>query len=124
MTTVTILAGATGIGLVVRPASAADNPYQRGPDPTVASVAASRGTFATTETTVGSGNGFGAARIYYPTDTSQGRFGAIAIVPGYTATGPLSIFLVCAFLNMSFGTLRFLRGMARFHLLHYNSCKI
>ncbi len=67
-------------------ASAADNPYQRGPDPTQASIAASRGTFATAEVSVGSGNGFGAAKIYYPTDTSQGTFGAIAIVPGYTAT--------------------------------------
>ncbi|MET7283656.1 GDSL-type esterase/lipase family protein [Kribbella sp. NPDC005582] len=67
-------------------ALAADNPYQRGPDPTQASIAASRGTFATAEVSVGSGNGFGAAKIYYPTDTSQGTFGAIAIVPGYTAT--------------------------------------
>jgi len=68
------------------PASAADNPYQRGPNPTRESVAASRGTFATTETSVGGGNGFGGARIYYPTDTSQGRFAALAVVPGYTAT--------------------------------------
>ncbi len=68
------------------PAMAADNPYQRGPDPTRDSVAASRGTFATASTTVGSGNGFGAGFIYYPTDTSQGTFGAVAIVPGYTAT--------------------------------------
>ncbi|NGY64095.1 lipase [Lentzea sp. NEAU-D13] len=68
------------------PAAAADNPYQRGPNPTQSSVAANRGTFATTETSVGGGNGFGAAKIYYPTDTSQGTFGAIAVSPGYTAT--------------------------------------
>jgi hypothetical protein len=67
-------------------ALAADNPYQRGPDPTTASVAASRGTFATAEITVGSGNGFRGGKIYYPTDTSQGTFGAIAVVPGYTAS--------------------------------------
>ncbi|MEU4449288.1 ricin-type beta-trefoil lectin domain protein [Actinosynnema sp. NPDC050801] len=67
-------------------AFAADNPYQRGPNPTQASVAANRGTFATAETSVGGGNGFSGAKIYYPTDTSQGRFGAIAVVPGYTAT--------------------------------------
>ncbi|MCO1581919.1 ricin-type beta-trefoil lectin domain protein [Crossiella sp. SN42] len=67
-------------------AAAADNPYQRGPNPTQASVAANRGTFATAETSVGGGNGFGGAKIYYPTDTSQGTFGAIAVVPGYTAT--------------------------------------
>ncbi|PWK83820.1 dienelactone hydrolase family protein [Lentzea atacamensis] len=68
------------------PAAAADNPYQRGPNPTRESVAASRGTFATAETSVGGGNGFAAAKIYYPTDTGQGKFGAIAVVPGYTAT--------------------------------------
>jgi hypothetical protein len=72
--------------VVAGPASAADNPYERGPAPTQASVAASRGTFATAETSVGGGNGFAAAKIYYPTDTSQGKFGAIAVVPGYTAT--------------------------------------
>ncbi|KJK33016.1 lipase [Lentzea aerocolonigenes] len=67
-------------------ASAADNRYQRGPNPTQSSIAANRGTFATAETSVGGGNGFGAAKIYYPTDTSKGTFGAIAVVPGYTAT--------------------------------------
>ncbi|MEV4580293.1 dienelactone hydrolase family protein [Nonomuraea jabiensis] len=67
-------------------AHAADSPYQRGPDPTVTSVAASRGTFATAGVSVPAGNGFGGGVIYYPTDTSQGTFGAIAIVPGYTAT--------------------------------------
>lgn len=72
--------------LAAIPASAADNPHQRGPDPTRASVAANRGTFATAETSVGGGNGFGAAKIYYPTDTSKGTFGAIAVSPGYTAT--------------------------------------
>ncbi|MEU0609169.1 poly(ethylene terephthalate) hydrolase family protein [Streptomyces griseorubiginosus] len=67
-----------------RPASA-DNPYQRGPDPTVSSVAAQRGTFATAELTVPPGNGFNGGKIYYPTDTSQGTWAAVAAVPGYTA---------------------------------------
>ncbi|SDJ00903.1 Dienelactone hydrolase [Lentzea albidocapillata subsp. violacea] len=67
-------------------ASATDNPHQRGPNPSQASISANRGTFATAETSVGSGNGFGAAKIYYPTDTGQGTFGAIAVSPGYTAT--------------------------------------
>ncbi|ROO62349.1 GH35 family endo-1,4-beta-xylanase [Micromonospora sp. Llam0] len=61
------------------------NPYQRGPDPTRDSVAANRGTFATAEMSVSPGNGFNGGSIYYPTDTSQGTFGAVAIVPGYTA---------------------------------------
>ncbi|WIX92163.1 ricin-type beta-trefoil lectin domain protein [Amycolatopsis sp. DG1A-15b] len=87
---VALAAAAVVLGIVTpagaRPAFAADNPYQRGPDPTTASVAATRGTFATAEQTVGGGNGFAAGKIYYPADTSQGSFGAIAIVPGYTAT--------------------------------------
>ncbi|NUP39310.1 MAG: lipase [Streptomyces sp.] len=68
-----------------QPASAADNPYQRGPDPTLASVAASHGPFATAQTSVAPGNGFNGGTIYYPTDTTQGTWGAVAIVPGYTA---------------------------------------
>lgn len=68
------------------PVSTAGNPYQRGADPTRTSVAASRGEFATAQVDAPSGNGFGGAVIHYPTDTSQGEFGAVAIVPGYTAT--------------------------------------
>ncbi|WP_305792141.1 cellulose binding domain-containing protein [Micromonospora sp. KC723] len=82
----TVALCALSIVAVIRPASAADNPYQRGPDPTAESVRASRGTFATTQVTVPAGNGFGGGVIYHPTDTSQGTFGAVAIVPGYTAT--------------------------------------
>lgn len=67
------------------PASAADNPYQRGPDPTLAGVAATRGTFTTAQMSVPPGNGFNGGMTYYPTDTSLGTWGAVAIVPGYTA---------------------------------------
>ncbi|GIJ18545.1 lipase [Micromonospora gifhornensis] len=74
--TVTVAAGS---------ASAADNPYERGPDPTRTSVATERGPFANTSVSVPTGYGFNGGRIYYPTDTSQGTFGAIAISPGYTA---------------------------------------
>ncbi|MEH1125664.1 poly(ethylene terephthalate) hydrolase family protein [Micromonospora sp. CPCC 206061] len=77
---------AVAFAVVVRPALAADNPYQRGPDPTAASVSANRGTFATAQVNVPAGNGFGGGVVYYPTDTTQGTFGAVAIVPGYTAT--------------------------------------
>jgi predicted dienelactone hydrolase len=31
-------------------------------------------------------SGFGGGIIYYPTDTSQGTFGAVALSPGYTAS--------------------------------------
>ncbi len=65
--------------------AAADNPYQRGPDPTRTSVTAVNGPFANTSVSVPTGFGFNGGRIYYPTDTSQGTFGAIAISPGYTA---------------------------------------
>ncbi|WP_424857117.1 cellulose binding domain-containing protein [Streptomyces sp. SAI-170] len=48
-------------------------------------MAAARGTFATAQTSVSPGNGFNGGTIYYPTDTSQGTWGAVAIAPGYTA---------------------------------------
>jgi len=69
-------------------ASAADNPYERGPAPTNSSIEASRGYFATAETSVSrfGVTGFGGGTIYYPTSTSAGTFGAIAISPGYTGT--------------------------------------
>ena len=66
---------------------AAANPYERGPAPTVASIEASRGPFAVSETTVSSlVGGFGGGTIYYPTSTASGTFGAVAISPGYTGT--------------------------------------
>ena len=61
------------------------NSTQRGPDPTIQSIEATRGTFATAQMNVAAGNGFGGGVVYYPTDTSQGTWGALAIVPGYTA---------------------------------------
>jgi len=77
---------------VVGPASAQPsrtavmpNATQRGPDPTIASIEATRGTFATAQQNVAPGNGFNGGVVYYPTDTSQGTWGALAIVPGYTA---------------------------------------
>ncbi|MEU7786485.1 MULTISPECIES: dienelactone hydrolase family protein [unclassified Amycolatopsis] len=73
---------------VASPAPAADNPYERGPAPTTASIEASRGSFATSTATVSrlSVSGFGGGTIYYPTTTTAGTFGAISIAPGFTAT--------------------------------------
>jgi chitodextrinase/dienelactone hydrolase len=65
--------------------AAASASYPRGPDPTVASNAATNGPFATAQITIPSGNGFGGGFIYYPTDTSLGTWGAVAICPGYSA---------------------------------------
>jgi predicted dienelactone hydrolase len=76
-------------GLATAPtAQAADGPYQRGPDPTESSVTAASGPFATSQATVSrtSVTGFGGGVVYYPTSTSEGTFGAIAISPGFTAT--------------------------------------
>src|SRR5687768_5277968 len=56
-------------------AQAAENPYERGPNPTNAILEASRGPFSTAQVTVSSlVSGFGGGIIYYPTDTSQGTF--------------------------------------------------
>ncbi|MBB5897908.1 ricin-type beta-trefoil lectin domain protein [Kutzneria kofuensis] len=76
---------ATGATAAPLPHAAADNPYQRGPDPTIAMIESTRGPFATASVSVPPGNGFNGGMIYYPTDTSQGTWGALAIVPGYTA---------------------------------------
>ncbi|GAB7193324.1 lipase [Kineococcus sp. NUM-3379] len=70
----------------VSSATAADNPYQRGPAPTNASIEATRGPYSVATTTVSSAvAGFGGGTIYYPTTTTDGTFGAVAIAPGYTA---------------------------------------
>lgn len=64
-------------------ASAAENPYQRGPNPTVPVLEAAAGPFAVAKVSVPGGNGFGGGTITYPTDTSQGTFGAVAVSPGF-----------------------------------------
>jgi dienelactone hydrolase len=89
------LAGAAVVaaGLVTAPAAEAAapiylaaNPYERGPAPTTATIEATRGSFATATVTVArsSVSGFGGGTIYYPTTTTVGTFGAVAIVPGFT----------------------------------------
>jgi predicted dienelactone hydrolase len=68
-------------------AQAAANPYERGPAPTLSALQASRGPYAVSQASVSSlsVSGFGGGEIYYPTSTSDGTFGAIAISPGFTA---------------------------------------
>ncbi len=73
-------------GVIAAPgAGAQTNPFQRGPAPTAASVQAQRGPFAvaTTNVPAGTAAGFNLGTIYAPTDTSQGTFGAIAVIPGF-----------------------------------------
>ncbi|MEU9733048.1 dienelactone hydrolase family protein [Streptomyces sp. NPDC048002] len=82
------LAVVLGLGTLAGPgAQAADNPYERGPAPTNASIEASRGSYSVSQTSVSSllVSGFGGGTIYYPTSTSDGTFGAVVISPGYTA---------------------------------------
>lgn len=80
----------TAVGIAVAPlASAATNPFQRGPDPTLAMIQANTGPFATSSTTVAksaTNGGFGGGTIYFPTDTSQGTFAGMVIAPGFTET--------------------------------------
>jgi dienelactone hydrolase len=68
------------------PASAEE--FRRGPNPTESYIEQSSGSFAVSSVSVSniSTPGFGAADIYYPTSTSEGTFGGVAIVPGFTAS--------------------------------------
>ncbi len=83
----TAAAAVLAVGVAGVPnAYAADNPYERGPAPTTSILDATRGPYATSQTSVSSlVSGFGGGVIYYPTTTSDGTFGAIALSPGYTA---------------------------------------
>lgn len=76
--------------LVAVPAATAttDDGYQRGPDPTAESIAAPRGSFeiAAAVVTRAAADGYGGGTVYYPTDTSEGTFGAVAVSPGYSST--------------------------------------
>ncbi|MFJ9027147.1 alpha/beta hydrolase family protein [Streptomyces sp. NPDC102274] len=76
--------GAHATGL----AEAADNPYERGPAPTVAAIEADRGPYTVSQTPVAPAavSGFGGGTIYYPTSTADGTFGAVSVAPGFTGT--------------------------------------
>ncbi|WP_059005897.1 alpha/beta hydrolase family protein [Streptomyces specialis] len=80
----TVLFGSGALPDTASTASAAEQEYRRGPAPTLASLQAEKGPFAYKTATVPSQSGFGGGTIYYPTDTSQGTFGAVAIAPGFT----------------------------------------
>ncbi|MCQ4121075.1 poly(ethylene terephthalate) hydrolase family protein [Rhodococcus tibetensis] len=70
------------------PAHAEANPYERGPAPTAASIEGATGPFSVGQQNVPrlAVRGFGGGTIYYPTTTTAGTFGAVAVAPGYTAT--------------------------------------
>ena len=59
------------------------SPYARGPAPSAFTLN-SNGPFALSQVDVsGAGQGFNNATVYYPNDTSQGTFAAIAVSPGF-----------------------------------------
>nr|WP_246437798.1 alpha/beta hydrolase [Lipingzhangella halophila] len=70
------------------PAQADTGSHERGPDPTEQALEARSGPFDTDDERVSSlgASGFGGGTIYYPEDTSEGDFGAVALAPGYTAS--------------------------------------
>lgn len=86
-----ILALCVTLALLVIPtgsvAHAADNPYERGPNPSESLIEQRRGNYDIAQRSISrfSSDGFRDGTIYYPTDTSDGKFGVIAISPGYTA---------------------------------------
>jgi dienelactone hydrolase len=61
------------------------NPYQRGPAPSATSLDGATGPFTVATSVVSStaASGYGGGTIYYPTNTTEGPFAAIAVVPGY-----------------------------------------
>jgi dienelactone hydrolase len=81
---------ALGLGVAAAPrAQAAVNPYERGPAPTQEALEAHAGPFAIAGTAVAASSvtGFGGGVIYYPSDTSTGTFGGVAVAPGYLVPG-------------------------------------
>ncbi|WP_424187099.1 dienelactone hydrolase family protein [Actinokineospora sp. G85] len=59
--------------------------FAKGPDPTEQSVQAQRGAFAVSTLAVPGvpGRAFNRGTVHYPTDTSQGTFGAVVVSPGF-----------------------------------------
>jgi dienelactone hydrolase len=68
------------------PVPAPGPPYDRGPAPSVTALEADLGPFAVATLAVSpsAAAGYGGGTISYPTDTSEGPFGAVAVCPGHT----------------------------------------
>ncbi|REE98709.1 alpha/beta hydrolase family protein [Thermomonospora umbrina] len=79
-----LLAG-VAVAAPAESAQRAASPYERGPAPTEQSVSAKLGPFAFTQVPApaNASAGFNQGTVYYPNDTGQGTFGAIAITPGF-----------------------------------------
>jgi alpha-beta hydrolase superfamily lysophospholipase len=81
-----VTGGLAVLAVAVPSAAPAFAQYQRGPNPTVASLQATTGPYATSTISVpdSASTGFGAGNVTYPTTTADGTFGAVAIAPGFT----------------------------------------
>lgn len=79
-----LVSGSVAVGAT---SAQAAGPYERGPAPTLSAIQASRGPFATSSYEISglSARGFGGATVYYPTSTTSGTFGVVAVAPGFTA---------------------------------------
>ncbi|RZS43211.1 dienelactone hydrolase [Herbihabitans rhizosphaerae] len=83
LVTGTVASHAAGAGAGTSTSASASNPFQRGPDPTPQSIDAELGPFKVDKAAVPPGQGFGGGTVHFPTDTSQGTFGAVAVSPGF-----------------------------------------
>lgn len=81
---------ALGLALTATAAQAlADSPWQKGPNPTVASLEAI-GPFATAKTTLPNAADYGnGTTVYYPTDRQSGSYGLLVICPGFVSAAGL-----------------------------------
>ncbi|TVP56607.1 MAG: alpha/beta hydrolase [Halomonadaceae bacterium] len=60
--------------------------FERGPDPTLSGLRSGTGPYSVSTVDVPYGSaGFGGGTIHYPTNTSGGKMGAIAVIPGFVS---------------------------------------
>jgi dienelactone hydrolase len=68
----------------------ADSPYQKGPNPTVDSLEAAKGPFATANAKLPASSEYGSASsVYYPTDRTAGSYGLLVLCPGFVSAASL-----------------------------------
>lgn len=88
MSTKTYFTSGLALLALAAPASAlaADNPYQKGPDPTEAELRTVNGPYQYTKTVVSNDKtpGFGQGSVWAPKGEPGETFGAVAIAPGWT----------------------------------------
>lgn len=60
--------------------------YQKGPNPTTATLEASSGPYAVASDKISSPVNYGGGTVYFPTQTTEGPFGVVAFSPGFVNT--------------------------------------